>query len=64
MKLTKSSNAICVNFLFYSLNRYDSELWRSVNLDNCRFKKEGILGSLLHRGIVVLRLSKAEVCFC
>ncbi|XP_012563736.1 S-phase kinase-associated protein 2 isoform X1 [Hydra vulgaris] len=40
---------------------HDSELWHSVNLDNCRFKKEGMLGSLLHRGVAVLRLSKAEI---
>lgn len=41
--------------------RYDDLLWREVNLDGKHINCAGVLGSILHRGVRVVRLSKAEV---
>ena len=40
---------------------YDEVLWKEVNLDSKHITSAGVLGSILHRGVKVLRLSKAEV---
>ncbi|XP_057298777.1 S-phase kinase-associated protein 2-like isoform X1 [Hydractinia symbiolongicarpus] len=40
---------------------YDDLLWREVNLDGKHINCAGVLGSILHRGVRVVRLSKAEI---
>jgi len=40
---------------------YDKQFWRVVNLDCRKLTVDGLLGRILHRGVHILRLSRAEV---
>ncbi len=49
----------CLGFFFHS---YDETFWKKVDLTNSTLAP-GVLGSILHRGAVELKLKKTTVSF-